>query len=208
MDLESGKDDLSIEDGNLLVYTRIVCRVGSRNDNERDHTAGYPRGPAHKGWSPFWWREKETDDSLGLDAVSSMSVARALLTIARSGRTVACVVHQPSSKLFTTADDVIVLAEGKTLYAGSIEASSYAHEMSRIARYDAQNKNGKGASPEAEALLLSPYKAPCVGYLASYWQQFCALLWRSCIGALRDVHLTQTIIEPGGQIPGRLHKLE
>lgn len=49
-----------------------------------------------------------------------MSVARALLNIARSGRTIACVVHQPSSKLFTMADDVIVLAEGRTLYAGSV----------------------------------------------------------------------------------------
>lgn len=58
--------------------------------------------------------------SSGLDAVSSMSVARALLSIARSGRTVACVVHQPSSKLYTTADDVIVLANGRTLYAGSV----------------------------------------------------------------------------------------
>lgn len=49
-----------------------------------------------------------------------MSVARALVTVARSGRTVACVVHQPSSQLFTTADDVILLASGRTLYAGSV----------------------------------------------------------------------------------------
>lgn len=49
-----------------------------------------------------------------------MSVARALLSIARSGRTVACVIHQPSSKLYTTADDVIVLANGRTLYAGAV----------------------------------------------------------------------------------------
>ncbi|XP_075974165.1 ATP-binding cassette sub-family G member 4-like isoform X2 [Anticarsia gemmatalis] len=56
----------------------------------------------------------------GLDAVSSLSVARALLTVARSGRTIACVVHQPSSQLFNTADDVIVLASGRTLYAGAV----------------------------------------------------------------------------------------
>jgi ABC-type multidrug transport system ATPase subunit len=57
----------------------------------------------------------------GLDSVSSMSVARALRTVARNGRTVACVVHQPSSKLFSSADDVILMAEGRTLYAGAIE---------------------------------------------------------------------------------------
>lgn len=47
-------------------------------------------------------------------------MARALHTVARSGRTIACVLHQPSSQLFNTADDVIVLANGKTLYAGAI----------------------------------------------------------------------------------------
>ncbi|CAB3223274.1 unnamed protein product [Arctia plantaginis] len=56
----------------------------------------------------------------GLDAVSSLSVARALVTVARSGRTIACIVHQPSSQLFSMADDIIVLANGKTLYAGSV----------------------------------------------------------------------------------------
>ncbi|XP_022814989.1 ATP-binding cassette sub-family G member 4-like isoform X1 [Spodoptera litura] len=56
----------------------------------------------------------------GLDAVSSLSVARALHTVARSGRTIACVLHQPSSQLFNIADDVIVLANGRTLYAGAI----------------------------------------------------------------------------------------
>ncbi|KAH9642939.1 hypothetical protein HF086_011296 [Spodoptera exigua] len=56
----------------------------------------------------------------GLDAVSSLSVARALHTVARSGRTIACVLHQPSSQLFNIADDVIVLANGRSLYAGAI----------------------------------------------------------------------------------------
>lgn len=56
----------------------------------------------------------------GLDTVSSMSVTQALLAVAQSGRTVACVIHQPSSQLFTAADDVILLANGRTLYAGAI----------------------------------------------------------------------------------------
>ncbi|XP_047993180.1 ATP-binding cassette sub-family G member 4-like isoform X2 [Leguminivora glycinivorella] len=57
----------------------------------------------------------------GLDSVSSMSVARALRDVARNGRTVACVIHQPSSNLFTSADDVILMAEGRTIYAGAIK---------------------------------------------------------------------------------------
>ncbi|XP_048480667.1 ATP-binding cassette sub-family G member 4 isoform X1 [Plutella xylostella] len=57
----------------------------------------------------------------GLDSVSSMSVIRALHSVARGGRTVACVVHQPASKLYSSADDVILLANGRTLYAGAVE---------------------------------------------------------------------------------------
>ncbi|KAL4716376.1 hypothetical protein ACJJTC_006738 [Scirpophaga incertulas] len=56
----------------------------------------------------------------GLDSVSSMSVARSLQTVARSGRTVACVIHQPSSQLFNTADDILLLANGRTLYCGAL----------------------------------------------------------------------------------------
>ncbi|XP_026732379.1 ATP-binding cassette sub-family G member 4-like isoform X1 [Trichoplusia ni] len=167
----------------------------------------------------------------GLDAVSSLSVARALHTVARSGRTIACVLHQPSSQLFNTADDVIVLANGRTLYAGAIvdvpesltragficpqyyniadylleiasdehsgnlnllehEASSYAHEMSKIAKNDVYNGKGKELSPESEA-LLNPNPTPCKGYAASVCQQLNALLWRCCIGVARDVYLTQ-----------------
>ncbi|XP_045534522.1 ATP-binding cassette sub-family G member 4-like [Papilio machaon] len=57
----------------------------------------------------------------GLDSVSSLSVTKALQAVARTGRTVACVIHQPSSQLFSSADDVMLLANGRTLYAGSIE---------------------------------------------------------------------------------------
>ncbi|VVC93868.1 unnamed protein product [Leptidea sinapis] len=56
----------------------------------------------------------------GLDSVSSMSVVQALRSVANSGRTVACVIHQPSSQLFMSADDVIVLTNGRTIYSGAI----------------------------------------------------------------------------------------
>ncbi|KAJ8721393.1 hypothetical protein PYW07_002168 [Mythimna separata] len=167
----------------------------------------------------------------GLDAVSSLSVARALHNVARSGRTIACVLHQPSSQLFNTADDVIVLANGRTLYAGAIadvpaaisragfmcpqyyniadylleiasnehagdmnllekEANSYAHEMSKIARNEIYNGKAIELSPESVA-LLNPSPSPSNGYAASTCQQLNALLWRCCIGVVRDVYLTQ-----------------
>lgn len=57
----------------------------------------------------------------GLDSVSSMSIAKALKSVANTGRIVACVIHQPSSQLFASADDAILLANGRTLYSGTIE---------------------------------------------------------------------------------------
>ncbi|XP_073949040.1 ABC transporter G family member 2-like [Choristoneura fumiferana] len=167
----------------------------------------------------------------GLDSVSSMSVARALRTVAGNGRTVACVIHQPSSKLFSTADDVILMAEGRTLYAGAIEdapdilanagfrcpqyynmadyllevasgehignlahieneANNYTVKMRKYASNDICNGNGKVYPAEAESLLnTTPVYSE--GYTAGFWPQLCALLWRSSIGACRDVHLTQ-----------------
>ncbi|CAH4029320.1 unnamed protein product [Pieris brassicae] len=56
----------------------------------------------------------------GLDSVSSMSVAQSLRAVTNAGHTVACVIHQPSSQLFASGDDVILLAAGRTLYAGAI----------------------------------------------------------------------------------------
>lgn len=50
-----------------------------------------------------------------------MSIAKALKSVANSGRVVACVIHQPSSQLFASADDAILLANGRTLYSGAIE---------------------------------------------------------------------------------------
>ncbi|KAJ0175724.1 hypothetical protein K1T71_008883 [Dendrolimus kikuchii] len=166
----------------------------------------------------------------GLDAVSSMSVIRALLTVARGGRTICCVLHQPSSQLFSLADDVILMSKGRTLYAGPAtdvsniiakaglvcpqyynmadyllevasseqtdhsllerEASSYSHEMRKIAKNDVKNQNEKDLIPEAEALLY-PYEPPSMGYSANWFQQLRSLLWRCGVTALRDVYLTQ-----------------
>ncbi|KAI8422626.1 hypothetical protein MSG28_006407 [Choristoneura fumiferana] len=126
----------------------------------------------------------------GLDSVSSMSVARALRTVAGNGRTVACVIHQPSSKLFSTADDVILMAEGRTLYAGAIEDAPdiLANAGFRCPQY--YNMADYFYPAEAESLLnTTPVYSE--GYTAGFWPQLCALLWRSSIGACRDVHLTQ-----------------
>lgn len=57
----------------------------------------------------------------GLDSSSAVQVIAHLKTLARGGRTIVCVIHQPSSRLFEMFDDVFILTEGRTLYNGSVE---------------------------------------------------------------------------------------
>ncbi|XP_077285387.1 ATP-binding cassette sub-family G member 1-like [Arctopsyche grandis] len=56
----------------------------------------------------------------GLDSVSSCQVVSHLQTLAKNGHTIICVIHQPSSKLFSMFDDVLVVADGTIIYGGHI----------------------------------------------------------------------------------------
>ncbi|XP_071454336.1 ATP-binding cassette sub-family G member 1-like, partial [Hetaerina americana] len=55
-----------------------------------------------------------------LDNVASHTILRHLRCLADSGRVVICVVHQPSSKLFSMFDDLLVLSHGEVIYHGGI----------------------------------------------------------------------------------------
>ncbi|KAJ8603554.1 hypothetical protein CTAYLR_004878 [Chrysophaeum taylorii] len=56
----------------------------------------------------------------GLDSYSAERVARALRALADEGRTVVCVIHQPSAAVFDMFDDLILLSEGELMYSGPI----------------------------------------------------------------------------------------
>jgi len=55
----------------------------------------------------------------GLDSYMANNVVGTLLKQARQGRTVVCTIHQPSSKLFSKFDRLILVAGGRTSYIGS-----------------------------------------------------------------------------------------
>lgn len=57
----------------------------------------------------------------GLDSASSNQVINLLHSMARSGCTVACAVHQPSSQMISQFDTMIILNQGTTLYCGPRE---------------------------------------------------------------------------------------
>lgn len=54
----------------------------------------------------------------GLDATNALRVARALLRLAREGRTIMCTIHQPRSNVFYYFDRLLLLYEGQTVFFG------------------------------------------------------------------------------------------
>ncbi|XP_052896159.1 ATP-binding cassette sub-family G member 4-like isoform X2 [Anopheles moucheti] len=57
----------------------------------------------------------------GLDSVSSYQVISYMKDLARQGRCVISVVHQPSSELLELFDDIYVVVDGRCMYQGSLD---------------------------------------------------------------------------------------
>lgn len=57
----------------------------------------------------------------GLDSVTSFQIITYLKKLAEKGRIVACVVHQPSSKIMQLFDAILVMTKGEVLYSGRQE---------------------------------------------------------------------------------------
>lgn len=57
----------------------------------------------------------------GLDSSASLQVMTHLRELAKSGRTVVCSIHQPSSRLLELIDAVYLLSSGQCLYRGPLQ---------------------------------------------------------------------------------------
>nr|XP_050034902.2 ATP-binding cassette sub-family G member 1-like isoform X1 [Dermacentor andersoni] len=57
----------------------------------------------------------------GLDSSSALRCVRVLKSLAESGRTVVCSIHNPSARLFSHFDNLYMLSGGRCIYSGSVE---------------------------------------------------------------------------------------
>ena len=60
----------------------------------------------------------------GLDAFQALAVMQALTELAKAGRTIVTVIHQPRSAIYDLVDDLILLSEGYCLFHGGRQYAS------------------------------------------------------------------------------------
>mmetsp|Transcript_33730 Transcript_33730/g.48833 ORF Transcript_33730/g.48833 Transcript_33730/m.48833 type:complete len:685 (-) Transcript_33730:31-2085(-) len=66
----------------------------------------------------------------GLDSYQAQQVVNTLRKLADSGKTVIAVIHQPSQKVFSTFDDLLLISDGRQMYFGEVsKARSYFNNL-------------------------------------------------------------------------------
>eukprot|EP01062_Namystynia_karyoxenos_P023564 TRINITY_DN19117_c0_g1_i1.p1 TRINITY_DN19117_c0_g1~~TRINITY_DN19117_c0_g1_i1.p1 ORF type:complete len:620 (+),score=138.95 TRINITY_DN19117_c0_g1_i1:91-1950(+) len=76
------------------------------------------------------------EPTTGFDSATAQVVADVLRGLSRAtGVVIICAIHQPSSQLFNTFDDLYLLSDGRALYNGPVaEAAGYFEARARTAR--------------------------------------------------------------------------
>ncbi|XP_052869583.1 ATP-binding cassette sub-family G member 4-like [Anopheles cruzii] len=113
---------LSVKVAKINEILQMVGLHGSRTTLVRDLSGGEQRRLAVAVElimnPPIMLLDEPTS---GLDSVSSTQVISHLKSLAMSGRTIVCTIHQPASSLFQLFDDVYLLRQGRCLYAGPVD---------------------------------------------------------------------------------------
>ncbi|XP_049533707.1 ATP-binding cassette sub-family G member 4-like [Anopheles darlingi] len=102
----------------------------------------------------------------GLDSVSAMQLMSYAKTLAMEGRTVVCVIHQPSSSLFNLFDELYLLSAGMCIYHGPVDemvgvfAETGFHCPKFYNRADFALEVASKSAKEVEYLMLKYSKQP------------------------------------------------
>jgi ABC-type multidrug transport system ATPase subunit len=63
---------------------------------------------------------QKVNPTSGLDSFNAICLVEILVSLARSGRTIVCSIHQPSAEIFNLFDSVYLLAKGQLVYGGTV----------------------------------------------------------------------------------------
>ena len=66
------------------------------------------------------------EPTTGLDSTTALQVILLLSNLARKGKTIISTIHQPSSELFCEFDRLMLLVDGRCIFAGKAD-DSYEH---------------------------------------------------------------------------------
>lgn len=62
----------------------------------------------------------------GLDSFMAQTVITVLKSMALKGKTIICTIHQPSSEVYAMFDKILLMAEGRVAFLGSLtEANNF-----------------------------------------------------------------------------------
>lgn len=77
------------------------------------------------------------EPTTGLDSLASLQCISALQTLAKSGRTVICTIHQPSAALYQLFDYIYLVVDGQCMYAGTPDntVSYFVHQGFQCPEY-------------------------------------------------------------------------
>ncbi|XP_053691935.1 ATP-binding cassette sub-family G member 1-like [Sabethes cyaneus] len=141
----------------------------------------------------------------GLDIVAAHHVISTMKNLAREGRIIGCVIHQPNSGILGMFDDIYLISKGRCLYNGSLtemvrsfqavglncplshNPADFALEIAclendeRVAKLIHKQLNVIGPSPTIVSELEIFRESSC-----TFWKQLMLLLRRSTICTLRD----------------------
>ncbi|XP_001602459.1 ATP-binding cassette sub-family G member 1 [Nasonia vitripennis] len=154
----------------------------------------------------------------GLDSTSSNQVINLLCSMAHTGCTVVCAVHQPSSQITCRFDDLLIMSQGRSRYCGSRERilehfkdAGYAcppfynlaefvlevvtgqrgGNYERMCSKDSMDETSQVDSNKYTTCSTpSQWNSSVRRYAVSYWEQMKVLLRRAFICILRDNTLT------------------
>ncbi|KAF8057645.1 FUM1 [Scenedesmus sp. PABB004] len=135
------------------------------------------------------------EPTTGLDSFQAEKVVATLKDLASSGHTVVCSIHQPRSSIFALFDDLLLLSEGRTVYAGPAAAAlDYFEALGHAcpahynpAEFVADLISIDFTTPEAEAGSRA-----CVDALAAAWAQAEAAAATAAAGAAGAHHIART----------------